>query len=155
MAAQAIDRASQRVVLGGFMRAPHSAWALAEPKARSIFRFPCVRCVVEKEAWLALASEENGCKLHWQRNVTRSLWHLHSWCQAAAVAGENSLATTCGRWPPRCLMTMKMSCADWTARMYVRHLYQACDLYVRTSVCLWDRCYTYVYLPRFRPLYTV
>ena len=73
MAAQAIDRASQRVVLGGgFMRTPHSAWALAKPKARSIFGFPCVPCVLQKEAWPALASEEMCCELHWQLNAMKA-----------------------------------------------------------------------------------
>ena len=153
MAAQAIDRASQRVVLGGFMRAPHSAWALAEPKARSIFRFPCVPCALQKEAWPALASEENRCELHQQLNVMNG-----SPACALVVSGrsrrcENLIGNDLRSLAAGALHDdMSISCADWNARMYVRHLYQVYDLYVRTSVCLWDRSYTYVYLHRLRPL---
>ena len=71
MAAPAVDRASQRLMLGGDMRAPQSAWALDSPQARSIFRFACSPCVLAKEAWPALASEETTCELHRQLNMIK------------------------------------------------------------------------------------
>ena len=69
MAATGVDRASQRRMLGGDMRAPHGACALDAPQARSIFRFACRPCDLEKEVWPPLASEENTDELHWQLKV--------------------------------------------------------------------------------------
>ena len=68
MAAPAVDRASQRLVLGGDMRAPQSACALDGPPDRSIFRFACSPCILQDAAWSALASEEYTSELHWQLN---------------------------------------------------------------------------------------
>ena len=69
MAALAVDRVSQRLDLGGDMPAPHSAWAFDRPAGRRNFRFVCVPCILEKEAWPASASGENICELHFQLNI--------------------------------------------------------------------------------------
>ena len=72
MAATGVDRASQRRMLGGDMLAPHGACALDAPQARSIFRFACRPCDLEKEVWPPLASEENTDELHWQLNAMKA-----------------------------------------------------------------------------------
>ena len=72
MAATGVDRASQRLMLGGDIPAPQSAWALDSPQARSTFRFACIPCDLEKEVWPALASEENTDELHWQLKAIKA-----------------------------------------------------------------------------------
>ena len=72
MAASAVDRASQRLVIGGALRAPHGACALNEPPARRIFRFAGLPCMLEKEVWTAVASNENTNELHWQLKVIKA-----------------------------------------------------------------------------------
>ena len=59
MAAPGVDRASQRHMLGGGMRAPHGACALDEQPDRSIFRFACSQCVLQQPTWSESASDRS------------------------------------------------------------------------------------------------
>ena len=64
MAAVAVNRAAERVVLGGGMPAPRGAAALEGPAGGAFFGGACRRCVVSKEAWPPPASNEERCLLH-------------------------------------------------------------------------------------------
>ena len=72
MAAPGVDRASQRHMLGGGMRAPHGACALDAQPVRSIFRFAFSPCILQDAAWSALASDEVSDELDWQLKVFKA-----------------------------------------------------------------------------------